>query len=114
MTGGNMLLKDMPHHSQDFGDWKRPDAQVFHISSVLYETPANFDYWTAKYDAHHKNWGYSHFTLIIPKKIATDVELAKVLVAAAPLDQLKASLFNADESGRQFTVCFSDDGWSLV
>jgi hypothetical protein len=42
-----MLRKDMPHHSQDFGDWKRPDAQVFHISSVLYETPANFDYWVS-------------------------------------------------------------------
>lgn len=109
-----MLLENTPHHSQNFGDWKRPDAEVFLISSVLYETPATYDYWMAKYDAHHKDWGHLHFTLIIPKKIATDVRLAKALVGAAPLDLVKASLLNADQSGRQFTVCLSDDGWSLV
>jgi hypothetical protein len=114
MAGENMLLGNMPQHSQNFGAWKRPDAEVFRISSVLYETPANYDYWMARYDAHHKNWGHLRFTLMIPKKIATDVTLAKALVAAAPLDQLKASLLNANQSGPPSTVCFSNDGWTLV
>ena len=109
-----MLLRDMKSHAIDLGQFARQDREAFRITSLIYETPLNYDYWLATYDAHHQEWGHLRFTLIIPKKIAPSIELAQALVREPVLDEVKAALATATEEGRPMSVTASEDGWSLV
>lgn len=52
-----MQLGRMPHQDLDLGTHQRPDGQRFKVTARLYETPAEYDYWQATYDAEHDQWG---------------------------------------------------------
>lgn len=109
-----MLLSKMKKHIANFGSWTRPDGEIFDISSTLYESPSDYDYWLAHYVAIHATWGTMRFTLTIPKSIASTTTLASALIGGAPLDQVKSELGHATSSGREFRMCPSLSGWILV
>ncbi len=104
----------MQNHHASYGKWKRGDNEEFDISAVLYESPATYNYWLVHYNGVHQHWGSMKFTLIIPKSIANTVALAKALMGAGPLDQVKSDLNYADDKGRTLTLCCSPSGWTLV
>ena len=109
-----MLLRDMKHHDLQLGTFQRPDGERFQIKARLYEMPAEYDYWQVPFDVHHDQWGNMRFVLTIPKKIASSIELAEVFVSGSALEQVKASLATANEKGRDFSVCFGVNGWTLI
>ncbi|WCA73023.1 hypothetical protein G6L97_27045 (plasmid) [Agrobacterium tumefaciens] len=109
-----MLLSQMPKHVETFGPYRRTDGQVFEVVGTLWESPAEYDYWLGSYEANHKSWGALRMTLIIPKRIAPSIQSALALVAAGPLDQVKSELSNATATGKDFVLCPSTDGWSLI
>jgi hypothetical protein len=109
-----MKYADMPRHDQQFGPFKRKDGEVFTIQGTLWESPPEYDYWTGMYLAEHQAWGTLRFTLIIPKRIASTIQLAAALLGGLPLDQVKSELVNANASGKVTTLCPSFDGWTLL
>ncbi|WP_421408197.1 hypothetical protein [Agrobacterium tumefaciens] len=109
-----MLLSKMPKHDQAFGPYKRNDGEVFSIVGTLWESPPEYDYWLGAFVSKHKTWGEFRMQLIIPKRIAPNIQMALALVGAGPLDQVKAELATATANGKDFILCPSTDGWSLI
>ena len=109
-----MQLANMPAHQILSEQFTRKDNEVFAINATLYETPPACGYWLVIYEAAHVQWGVMRFRLIIPKKIAKTVALAKILVGGIPLEQVKSSLNGASAKGRDLTFCPSTDGWILT
>lgn len=109
-----MLLSKMPKHDQNFGTYIRKDGEEFSIIGSVWESPSEYDYWIGAYIAKHKDWGEMRMSLTIPKKIAPTIDLARALVAGAPLDQVRSELSSATASGKSLTLCPSDDGWMLL
>lgn len=109
-----MLLSKMPKHDQNFGPYKRNDGEVFAVVGTIWESPTEYDYWLGCYEANHRTWGALRMTLIIPKRIAPSINSALALVAGGPLDQVKSELSKATADGKDFILCPSTDGWSLI
>ena len=109
-----MQLGRIPHQPLDLGTHQRPDGQRFKVTAQLYEMPAEYDYWSATYDAEHDQWGHMRFVLTIPKKIAATMDLARLLVAGEVLDQVKSNLQGMTDKGRDLAPCFALDGWVLI
>lgn len=104
----------MTSHHASYGKLKREDNEEFDISAVLYESPADYNYWLVNYNGVHQHWGSMRFSLIIPKRIANSVALAGALMGDGPLDQVKSELNHVDNKGRPLTLFCSPDGWTLV
>lgn len=109
-----MMLGNVSHRDFSFGTYTRPDKEIFDISVRLFELPVQYDYWMANYDAKHEAWGHIRFTLTLPKKIASTVDLAETVVGGTVLEQVKASLNDATASGRDLSVIKAWDGWVLI
>jgi hypothetical protein len=109
-----MLLSKMPHHPQSYPLFVRPDKEEFAISSVLYESPAEYDYWLAHITVTHGSWQPSALTAIIPKKIASTVAFGLALLRGPILDQVQSNLMSATATGRDYLYVPSVDGWMLL
>lgn len=107
------MYRNMPQSNWMLGRYQRPDGESFDLSVRFYETPADMDYWSAVYDAHHETWKHMAFQLVIPKKVALTPQLAEALVRGASLDQVKAFLNESRPDGRDLQPVFSYDGWMM-
>ncbi len=109
-----MLLRDMKSRDVPLGSLPHREGGTFEMSAKLYETPAEYDYWIAVFDANHSVWGHMRFQAVIPKRIAESVDMAGMLVTGEIQDQVASSLSEANASGRSLAPVFSTDGWTLV
>src|ERR1700736_6320369 len=105
-----MILSKMTSTTFRFGVFKRPDGESFEISARLYECPPEYDYWLTIYDAIHKDWKQIHFTLFMPKRIATSAEAAKAIIRGEGLEQVKSNLHHAGPRSRAATVSLEIGG----
>ena len=108
-----MILGQMPQRTKNH-TYKRSDGETFMIQSTLYETPLKYNFWIGHFAATHQKWGQMGFQAIIPKSIATSVQLAEMLLNGSILNQVKSELAQVTAKDRNFAWCPSADGWHLV
>ena len=108
------IIRNMPAYDLDFGTFERPDKESFRITCQVHETPPQYDYWLATFDAHHANWGHMRFSVMLPKRLATSDHLANAMLGGEILEQIEADLLRANAGGRDLTVTQSYDGWVIL
>jgi hypothetical protein len=101
-----MLLSKMNSTTFSFGVFKRPDGEIFEISARLYECPPDYDYWLTVYDAAHKDWKQTHFSLFMPKKMAPSTHIAQTILKGEGLEQVKTRLLQAVR-GSNYSQCLT-------
>lgn len=109
-----MFKSELPRHDQNYGSYLREDGEAFEIVGMVWDCPAELDYWSASYVVTHLTWGVFNMALIIPKTIAATLDSAIFLAGAGPLEQVKSEILKITEAGKTVGICPSDDSWRLV
>lgn len=109
-----MLLSQMRQYKNIYPRIKSENGFIFDISSILYQSPINFDYWLVYFYAQQHDAGAFTFQLILPKNIVPQLIAAKAYIGTTPLDQVKSELGKVTTDGKSPTLCQGRDGWTLI